>query len=51
MDGVDYELLDSFKIPDYKEPKIDWDKSGDGVSIDQLSNVFDEQYERQNRGK
>lgn len=47
MKPEDLELLNSFHIPGYRHPEIDWHKTGAGVSIDQLSNIFDEEYDRQ----
>jgi len=41
------QLLDNFRITDYTAPPIDWNHSGIGVSIDQLSNIFDEEYKKQ----
>jgi diketogulonate reductase-like aldo/keto reductase len=48
MEQGDLDLVNNFKIPNYKSPQIDWDKSGVGVTIDQLSNVFEEEYRKQN---
>lgn len=47
----DIAVLDTFTPPGYTEPKVDWDKSGDGVSIDQMSNVFDDEYDKQTGAK
>jgi diketogulonate reductase-like aldo/keto reductase len=43
----DRAALDAFTPPGYTSPKIDWEKTGDGISIDQLSNVFDDDYNKQ----
>lgn len=42
------ERLNNFRPPGWQSPKIDWDKSGDGVSISQLGNIFDEEYDKVN---
>ncbi len=47
IETEDIKKLDKFDVPNYKEPNVDWNKSGDGVSIDQMSNIFDEEYEKQ----
>lgn len=47
MESDDIKALNDFIIPNYKEPLVDWNKSGNGVSIDQMSNVFDEEFEKQ----
>jgi diketogulonate reductase-like aldo/keto reductase len=44
IEQEDLDLLSNFKLPNYTPPKIDWYKTGEGVSIDQLSNVFEEIY-------
>lgn len=43
IDAEDVDKLNSWRHPKWKTPKIDWDHSGEGVTIDQLSNVFDEE--------
>lgn len=48
MKSDDIKALNDFIIPNYKEPLVDWNKSGNGVSIDQMSNIFDEEYAKQN---
>jgi len=45
----DIKSLNEFKVPDYKMPKIKWSAKEEGVSIDQLSNVFDDMYKSQIR--
>lgn len=45
LEEDDIKKIDEFRPPNYISPKIDWDKTGDGVRIDQLSNVFDENYD------
>lgn len=42
MEQGDLDRLNSFEIPNYTAPKIDWYDTGEGVKIHQLSNVFDE---------
>lgn len=49
LEKEDIEKLNTFKVPNYISPKIDWNKSGDGIDISQLSNVFDEEYEKQQK--
>lgn len=46
MDQADLNLLSNYKLPNFTPPKIDWYKTGDGVSIDQLSNVFEDIYKQ-----
>jgi len=43
------EKLNEFKIPNYQPPKIDWFGTGEGVAIHQIPNIFDEEYEKQNK--
>lgn len=43
----DIEKLDSFTPPGYIPPKVDWQRIGDGVTLDQFPNIFDEEYDRQ----
>lgn len=40
--------ITDFRVPNYKSPKVFYGVDGDGVRIDQLSNVFDEEYDKQN---
>lgn len=47
LDKVDIDKLNNFEVSNYISPKIDWDKSGEGIDVSQLSNVFDEEYDRQ----
>lgn len=42
MEGDDYGRLNSFRIPGYETPKIDWYDTGEGIKIHQLPNIFDE---------
>ena len=48
LDQDDINKLNNFNLSNYKSPKIDWNKSGDGIDVSQLSNVFDEEYNKQN---
>ena len=41
MERVDYEKLNNFRNEDFDKVKIDWNYSGDGVTIDQLANQFE----------
>lgn len=47
MEQSDIDLLDKYIIPNYTTPLIDWNGSGTGYVIDQLSNVFDQIYDDQ----
>jgi len=47
LDPEDIKRLNEFVVPNYKSPKIDWNKTGDGIDVSQLSNVFDEEYDKQ----
>lgn len=47
IDSLDLERLNSFTPPNYKKPTVYWGPKGEGVRIDQLSNVFDEDYDKQ----
>lgn len=44
----DITALNTFSPPNYHSPLIDWEVTGRGVSVDQLSNLFDENYDREN---
>ena len=48
IETKDLERLNNFEIAGYKAPKIDWDCSGNGVTIDQLPNMFDTIYSSNN---
>lgn len=48
MSNEDLKLLNDSRVPNFKQQEIDWIKSGIGVSIDQVSNVFDDEYLKQN---
>ncbi len=47
LEPEDKKRLDDFRVPGYKSPEIDWFRSGDGITVDQLSNVFDERYKNE----
>ena len=49
LDTTDIQKLNEFVPPGYKPPPIDWNKTGNGFRIDQISNVFDEEYDKQLR--
>lgn len=51
LDAQDITKLDEFVPPNYKKPQVYWGPKGDGVRIDQLSNVFDDDYDKQQGGK
>jgi len=44
----DFDKLNNFVIPNYKFPKINWENNGEGIEIDQLPNVFDNIYPKNN---
>jgi len=46
IEQKDLNLLESFIIPNYIEPIIDWDGSGIGVKIGKVSNIFDDLYKK-----
>lgn len=48
LDIEDIKKLDEFKL-NYVSPKIDWEKTGNGIDVSQLSNVFDEEYDKQQK--
>jgi len=48
LDSQDIERLNTFVIPNYMEPEVDWNKTGVGVNIAQMSNVFDDEFNKQN---
>lgn len=41
MQKTDYEKLNDFRSEEFDNIKIDWDYSGNGVTIDQLANQFE----------
>jgi diketogulonate reductase-like aldo/keto reductase len=45
LEKEDLARIDAFR-PKGFNPDIDWQRTGDGVRIDQLSNIFDEQYQQ-----
>jgi diketogulonate reductase-like aldo/keto reductase len=47
MDKAELDKLNAFRPPNYIKPQVYWGPSGEGVRIDQLSNVFDEDYDKQ----
>lgn len=47
LDAGDIQRLNDFVAPGYTPLPIDWDKTGNGFRIDQVSNVFDEEYDKQ----
>jgi len=47
IEPTDLERLNTFRVPNYKPPKIDWFGTGEGVPIHQIPNIFDEEYEKQ----
>jgi hypothetical protein len=46
MSREDYNDMDNYHIS-YTQPPIDWEGRGNGYKIDQLSNIFDQEYDRQ----
>lgn len=53
IDPLDLKKLNEFRPPNWNVPNVDWTRTGDGkldgngIYIDQLSNIFDEEYEKQ----
>lgn len=47
LDAEDIAKLNEFTPPNYKKPQVYWGAKGEGVRIDQLSNVFDDDYNKQ----
>jgi diketogulonate reductase-like aldo/keto reductase len=42
----DFKSIEEFRVPDYTSPEIDWENTGNGVAVDQLSNVFEDRYDK-----
>lgn len=51
IDQEDIDRLNSFTPPNYTKPLVYWGPNGEGVRIDQLSNVFDADYDAQLAGQ
>jgi len=51
MDQTDLKRLDEFQPPNYTPPHPYWGIAGEGIRVDQLSNVFDEDFDKQTRSK
>jgi diketogulonate reductase-like aldo/keto reductase len=49
IDQSDLDKLNAFVPPNYKKPQVYWGSKGEGVRIDQLSNVFDDDYDKQTK--
>lgn len=47
MQEEDLKKVNDFRVPNYQAPTVDWNKSGNGIAVHQLPNVFDEEYEKQ----
>jgi hypothetical protein len=41
MEKEDYNSLNEFRNKEFDNVKIDWDFTGEGVTIDQLANQFE----------
>lgn len=41
MEKLDYEKMNSFRNEDFDKVKIDWNYTGEGITIDQLANQFE----------
>ncbi len=50
LEQEDIVKIDAFRPTNYKKPAVFWGSMGEGVRIDQLSNVFDEDYDKQQSG-
>ena len=46
LEKKDIEMLNNFKTPKFKMPRVDWDRSGDGIPIHQMPEVFDSLYKK-----
>lgn len=51
IDQSDLDRMTHFRPPNYKKPQVYWGAQGQGVRIDQLSNIFDEDYAKQQAGE
>jgi len=51
LETEDIARLNSFVPPNYQKPQVYWGAKGEGVRIDQLSNVFDDDYDNQQGAK
>lgn len=51
LEPDDIAKLNEFVPPNYTKPQVYWGAKGEGVRIDQLSNVFDNDYDKQKGGK
>lgn len=51
IEKSDLVKLTNFRPPNYKKPQVYWGAKGEGVRIDQLSNVFDDDYTKQQAGE
>ncbi len=44
MEQSDIQRINSYKIEGYRKPKVDWEKTGDGISVSLLPDKFEENY-------
>ncbi len=42
IDTIDLEKINNYRVENYKKPKVDWDKTGDGISVALLPDKFEE---------
>lgn len=42
VENKDLERINNYRIENYKKPKVDWDKTGDGISVALLPDKFEE---------
>ena len=42
IENKDLERINNYRIKNYKKPKVDWDKTGDGISVALLPDKFEE---------
>jgi len=49
LSNEDLQRLEDFRIQNYQVPQIDWYKTGNSLDVSQLPNVFDEEYDKQNK--
>jgi diketogulonate reductase-like aldo/keto reductase len=45
LEADDIKKINEFRPPGWERPVVDWERSGEGVRVDQLSNIFDERYD------
>lgn len=41
MEESEYQEINKYRVPNYNHPKVDWDKTGDGISVSLLPAQFE----------